>query len=163
MKTLTRMCFALFLMAMGTTVAPRDVYCEEAVSNSDVELLRSDIRTQKAALIADRLKLTNQEADAFWPIYRKYEVELAAINDRKISLMKEYLSVYDKLDDAQTRQLAQRLLEVDQATADLRKHYFGEMEQALPVKTVARWLQLERRLQLFMDAKLAKDLPGMKR
>jgi hypothetical protein len=163
MKIMNRVGVVLCLVLIATMVESRDGYCEEAASNSDIELLRSDIRTQKAALVADRMHLTNREADAFWPIYRKYEVELAAINDRKISLMKDYLSGFNTLDDAQTRQLARRLLEMDQATADLRSRFFDELEQALPVKTAARWLQLERRLQLFLDAKLAKDVPAMPR
>lgn len=156
-----RLYCTLFLVVMATMVQSHDGYGEEPATNSDIELLRSDIRTQKMALIADRMHFTNQEADAFWPIYRKYEVELAAINDRKISLLKEYMSRHDTLNENQTKQLAQGVLEVDQATVDLRKRVFGELEKALSAKTAARWLQLERRLQLFLDAKLAKDVPTL--
>ena len=162
MNTVTRICLPLVLIVAGT-MAPRSGFCEEAVGNSDIELLRSDIRTQKVALITDRMHFTNQEADAFWPMYRKYEVELAAINDRKISLLTDYVSRYDTMNDEQAKQLAQGVLEVDQATADLRKRFFGEFEKALTPKTAARWLQLERRLQLFLDAQLAKDVPTLKR
>jgi hypothetical protein len=157
MKIANRPCVILCLITIWTMIAVPHAYAEEAVSNSDIELLRSDIRTQKAALVADRMQFTNQESDAFWPIYRKYEVELAAINDRKIFLLK------DSMNDDQARQLAQGVLEVDQATVDLRKRFFGELEKVLTAKTAARWLQLERRLQLFLDAKLAKDVPTLKR
>ena len=88
MNTVTRISLP-FVLIMAGIIAPHSGFCEEAVSNSDIELLRSDIRTQKVALITDRMQFTNQEADAFWPMYRKYEVELAAINDRKISLLKD--------------------------------------------------------------------------
>ena len=94
---------------------------------------------------------------------RKYEVELAAINDRKIFLLTDYVSRYDTMNDDQAKQLAQGVLEVDQGTVDLRKRFFGELEKVLTAKTAARWLQLERRLQLFLDAKLAKDVPTLKR
>src|SRR4029077_17158939 len=55
---------------------------EESISNSEFELLRSDIRTKKMTMIAERMEFSGKEADAFWPIYRQYEVELAAINDK---------------------------------------------------------------------------------
>lgn len=163
MKILNRLCMTLFVLMIVLVLQSRDGYCEEPVSNSDIELLRADIRTQKAALIADRMHFTNQESDAFWPIYRKYEVELAAVNDRKISLLKNYVNHYDTMNDDQTKQLAEGVLEVDQATVDLRKRFFSEVEKALTAKTAARWLQLERRLQLYLDAKLAKDVPTLKR
>ena len=163
MKIANRPCVMLCLITIWTMIAVPHAYAEEAVSNSDIELLRSDIRMQKAALVADRMHFTNREADVFWPIYRKYEVELAAINDRKILLLKDYVSRYDTMTDDQAKQLAQGVLEVDQATVDLRRRFFGELEKVLTAKTAARWLQLERRLQLFLDAKLAKDVPTLKR
>jgi hypothetical protein len=162
MYTVTRFCLSFVLIVAGT-MAPHSGFCEEAVSNSDIELLRSDIRKQKVALITDRMQFTNREADAFWPIYRKYEVELAAINDRKIALLKDYVSRYDTMNDEQAKQLAQGVLEADQATAELRRRVFSDLAASLSPKTAARWLQLERRLQLFLDAKLAKDVPTLKR
>lgn len=163
MKIANCPCVILCLITIWTMIAVPHAYAEEAVSNSDIELLRSDIRTQKAALVADRMHFTNREADVFWPIYRKYEVELAAINDRKIFLLTDYVCRYDTMNDDQAKQLAQGVLEVDQGTVDLRKRFFGELEKVLTAKTAARWLQLERRLQLFLDAKLAKDVPTLKR
>ena len=131
----------------------------DGLSESDFELMRSDIRTKKAALIADRMKFTDREAAAFWPVYRQYEADLAAINDKKVSIMKAYMSRHDALTDQQAHQLAQDVFDVDQKTLDLRTRCFGALEKVMPAKTIVRWLQLERRLQLLIDAQLAKDLP----
>lgn len=163
MKIVNSICLCLFVVVTGTLVQSGHGYSEETASNSDIELLRSDIRTQKMKLISERMHLTNQEADTFWPIYRRYEVELATVNDHKIALMKDYLNHYASLDEPRTKQLAQGLIEVDQATVNLRKQFFGEFEKALTAKTAARWLQLERRLQVYLDAQLAKDVPAMAR
>jgi len=162
MKIVNPICVTLCVVAIGMVVQSGYGYCEEKASSSDVELLRSDIRTQKMALISERMHLTNQEADVFWPLYRRYDVELASINDRKMLLLKDYLSHYSTLTEAQTKELAEELIDVDQSTVDLRKRFFGEMQKALTAKTAARWLQLERRLQVFLDAQLAKDIPTMK-
>ena len=67
------------------TVEPSPARGAEGMSESDFELMRSDIRTKKGALIADRMKFTDREAAAFWPVYRQYEADLAAINDKKVS------------------------------------------------------------------------------
>ena len=72
-------------------------WAAEGMSESDFELMRSDIRTKKTALIADRMKFTDREAAVFWPVYRHYEAELAAINDKKVAIMKDYLNRHDAL------------------------------------------------------------------
>lgn len=131
----------------------------DSMSESDFELMRSDIRTKKATLIADRMKFTDREASAFWPVYRQYEADLAAINDKKVSIMKDYMSRHEALTEQQAKQLAEDVFDVDQKTLDLREKCFGALEKAIPAKTIVRWLQLERRLQLLVDAQLAKDLP----
>ena len=131
----------------------------EGMSESDFELMRSDIRTKKGAMIADRMKFTDQEAAVFWPVYRQYEADLAAINDKKVAIMKDYMSRHQSLNDVQAKQLAEDVFEVDRRTVELRQKCFGTLEKTLPAKTIVRWLQLERRLQLLIDAQLAKDLP----
>jgi hypothetical protein len=105
------------------------------------------------------MKFTDREASAFWPVYRQYEADLAAINDKKVSIMKDYMSRHDTLSDQQAKQLAEDVLDVDQKTLDLRAKCFGALEKVLPSKTIVRWLQLERRLQLLIDAQVSKDLP----
>lgn len=131
----------------------------DSMSESDFELMRSDIRTKKATLIADRMKFTDREASAFWPVYRQYEADLAAINDKKVSIMKDYMNRHQSMTDKEAKQLAENVFDVDQKTLDLRTKCFGALEKVLPGKTIVRWLQLERRLQLLVDAQLSKDLP----
>ena len=158
-STVAAVCFAC-LGCLFQSVDPTPARgAAEGMSESDFELMRSDIRTKKAALIADRMKFTDQEAAAFWPVYRQYEADLAAINDKKVSIMKDYMSRHNTLNDKQAKQLAEDVFDVDQKTLDLRTKCFGALEKALPGKTIVRWLQLERRLQLLVDVQLAKDLP----
>jgi len=158
-----RLVAALCLACLGflfLTVVPAPVRgAGDSMSESDFELMRSDIRTKKASLIADRMKFTDREASAFWPVYRQYEADLAAINDKKVSIMKDYMSRHEALTEQQAKQLAEDVFDVDQKTLDLREKCFGALEKAIPAKTIVRWLQLERRLQLLVDAQLAKDLP----
>src|SRR5574337_127759 len=95
-------------------VVPPAAFAEERDVSSDIELLRADLRTKKMQLIADRMQLTREEADVFWPLYRKYQVESAAINDKKIAVMEDYRKSYQSLSDAGAKDLARRVFEVDQ-------------------------------------------------
>lgn len=156
--------FTLNMVAAAFTVPLCPVlYAEERDSGSEFELLRADLRTKKMELVAERMQFTGKEADAFWPLYRKYEVEMAAINDKKIAVIQDYLKLHDNLDNAGAKDLAQRIFAVDQMTLDLRKKYFQEMAGVLSPKTAARFLQLERRLQQLVDIQLASQFPLIKK
>ena len=155
---------ALNIAAASFIVTPYPaVSAEEHISGSDVELLRADLRTKKMELVADRMQFTGKEADAFWPLYRKYEVELAAINDKKIGVIRDYMASHDNLDGQRAKDLAQRVFEVDQMTLDLRKKYFQELTGVMSPKTAVRFLQLERRLQQLLDVQLASGFPLIKK
>lgn len=162
-KVLVTACVLSIVTASLAVTPYHAVSGEEQNSSSDFELLRSDIRTKKMKLLADQMQFTGKEADAFWPLYRKYEVELAAINDKKIAVIKDYLKSHENLDNARAKDLARRVFEVDQLTLDLRKKYFQEIAAVLSPKTAARFLQLERRLQQLVDVQLASDFPLIKK
>src|ERR1700749_576509 len=55
-----------------------------------IDLLRKDVRSQKKQIIAANLKLTDKEAEKFWPIYDRYTADLVKINDKKYALIKQY-------------------------------------------------------------------------
>jgi Spy/CpxP family protein refolding chaperone len=72
---------------MGTTAqtaAPPTAsdQSQHRISDQDTDLMRKDIRSQKKQLIAQNLKLTDQEATKFWPIYDQYTAELVKITTR---------------------------------------------------------------------------------
>ena len=51
------------------------------------ELLRSDVRTQKVAIITEVMGFTEAEDKAFWPIYRQYDAEMSKLGDERVSLI----------------------------------------------------------------------------
>ena len=65
--------------------------------NSIVELLRQDVKTKKIALITEIMQFTEKESAAFWPVFRKYDVELQKIGDERIALIKDYAEKYYRL------------------------------------------------------------------
>ena len=62
--------------------------------NSQIESLRADTRADKVAIITEAMKFTPQESSAFWPIYKKYESDLAKLNDGRVELIKSYAKKY---------------------------------------------------------------------
>jgi hypothetical protein len=127
--------------------------------NSEIELLRSDIRATKQAIITKEMNFTEDQSKAFWPVYRKYENELAKLNDGKVALIKEYMAQYETMNDGKARKLLEDAFELDERTTGLMRKYAVEMGTLLPHRVVTRFFQLERRITRLVDLQIASALP----
>ena len=129
---------------------------------SAVEIMRSDVRTQKVAILTATMELTSDEASAFWPTYREYEVALSAVWDQRLGVIKDYAANYETMTDEVARGLIGRSFAVDEAQVAVEKEYFEKIAEILPVTKAARFVQVERRLNRMIELQIASQLPLVK-
>jgi hypothetical protein len=127
--------------------------------NSEIESMRADTRADKVAIITELMNFTPQESSAFWLIYKKYANDLAQLNDGRVELIKSYADKYPTLTNAEAKQMVEKSFDLEARRVELRKKYFKEFSKQMPATTVARFFQLEHRLDLIIDAELASNLP----
>ena len=77
------------------------------------ELLRSDVRTQKVAILTEVMAFTEAEDKVFWPIYREYETEMATLGDERVALIADYARSYSTMTDDVAQTLATRALDLE--------------------------------------------------
>jgi hypothetical protein len=157
MKTrLHVLCLALGLAAIPTVcVAQSDV-------DSQLEELRADVRADKVDLIAEAMKLNDNESKLFWPIYRRYDTDLASLNDKRIALIKEYAAKFSTMSDSDAKAMLDKGLDFETERAELKKKYAKKFEKAgVSALTTAKFFQLEHRLDALVDLKLASELPSL--
>jgi hypothetical protein len=128
-------------------------------TDQDIDLLRKDIRSQKKQMIAANMKLTDKEAEQFWPIYDQYTAELVRINDKKYAVIKQYAQNYDTLTDDQAVDLIRQAIEVDGSVSQLRLKYIPVFRKVISGKKTATFFQLDRRLVGLIDLQLAAQIP----
>jgi hypothetical protein len=126
------------------------------------ELLRSDIRTQKAAIITEVMGFAESEDAAFWPIYREYDTEMAKLGDERVALIAEYASNYSTLTDAAAEKLAVKALDLEARRQAVKARCYERVRKALSPRTALRFLQVEHQLQLLIDLQISASLPIVK-
>src|SRR3954469_1186800 len=67
------------------SVSGKSAQSEEdgAQLDQDIKLLRKDLRSERKQIGAANMKLTDTEAQQFWPVYDQYTADLAKIGDTK--------------------------------------------------------------------------------
>ena len=124
-----------------------------------IDMLRSDLRAEKTAFIEEEMQFTQQEADGFWPVYKRYEAEIRKVNDERVALIKKYADHYENMTDAVAAQLAKKSLELDVKEAYVRKNYFREFSHVLPATRAAKFIQLDGLINTLVRAQVVAELP----
>jgi hypothetical protein len=123
------------------------------------ELLRSDVRAEKVAIITEVMGFTEAEDAAFWPIYREYDKEMAALGDERAALIADYARQFSSLTDAAADKLALKALDLEARRDAVKAKLYDRVKKALPARTALRVLQVEHQLQLVIDLQIAASLP----
>ena len=142
------------------TPAPSDQRQDRTLNlTAYVELLRSDVRTSKVAIITEVMGFTEAEDAAFWPIYREYDLEMSKLADERVGLIRDYAADYGTLTDEDAAALASRALDLEARRTAARAKCYERVKTALSPRTALRFLQVEHQLQLLIDLQIAAALP----
>jgi hypothetical protein len=128
--------------------------------DQEIAMLRSNLRSNRKQVIADNMRLTDSEAEKFWPIYDQYVNELVNINNAKYALIKEYVQ-NTNMTEEQADSLTKKWLAVDESVVQLRLKYIPIFRRELSAKRTALFFQIDRRVQMLIDLQLASLLPLM--
>ncbi|HTF66333.1 MAG TPA: hypothetical protein VK638_26970 [Edaphobacter sp.] len=124
-----------------------------------VELLRSDVRQQKAQMMGSVMQLSAADATKFWPIYSEYDAELTKLNDLRVANIQNYASSYTEMTDEKADELIRNGLAYRKQRSELLEKYYERVKQALGAITAARFLQIEDQLLLLIDLQIDSSLP----
>jgi hypothetical protein len=124
-----------------------------------VDLLRRDVRQQKAEIMGAVMVLGAVDAAKFWPIYSEYDAELTRLNDQRVENIKEYARSYNQMTDEKADELVQKSLAYQKQRAELLAKTYDRVKQAVGAVTAARFAQVEHQLLLIIDLQIASSLP----
>jgi len=153
-----RRAYLLFIVIVIVIAFAAPAWAGEA-ANANLDILRDTIRANKKALVAVNLGLTDAEAKEFWPVYDRYEKDLKSVNDRLVQVIDDYTSHFKDLSNDQARKLVDDYLAVEEDRAKVRRTYVGDFAKALPGKKVARFYQIENKMDAVVRYDLAATIP----
>jgi len=126
---------------------------------SDIELLRSDLRTEKIDIVKNAIHVEGAKADAFWPVYRKYQGDLDKIGDKRMAMIKDYAANYSAMTDTKAKELVKQAFDVQSQRTALLKKYYSEFSKVLGATEAAKLVQVESLVNSLIDLQVGANLP----
>jgi len=123
------------------------------------ELLRQDISTQKVALITEVMKFTDEESEAFWPVYREFDLEMSKTGDKFLKLIKEYAENFENLTDEKAVELMNKNYDLMEKDIHLKRKYLDEFSKVISPKRATKVMQVINQIDMIIDLQIASQLP----
>lgn len=168
MKTIS---LVLLALAMGVPASAQDSSnqnkaqvvtqsTESATGAADnMGILRDKLKADKKLVVAEAMGMNEKEATAFWPVYELYQKDLSALNDRTMTLLKDYVHNYGGMTDASAKGMVDSFLKIEKDRINLMQSYRPKFQKVLPEVKVARYYQIENKIRAVVNYELASEIP----
>jgi Spy/CpxP family protein refolding chaperone len=113
---------------------------------TDEQIIMKQVMTDKRAVFAQNLQLTDSESRAFWPIYDEYEGKTKKLNDEFLSLVDNYAAKFGSFTDADAAAMLKQKMRIENDRNSLRQSYTKKVAKVLPPLKALRYAQVETRV-----------------
>ena len=140
---------------------------EKSADVVDLQALRKAVQSDRKALVASTLALTDTEAKRFWPLYDAYQRDVDMANRRRVVAVEGLVSRDKPLSDLYAKNLASELIAADEAEVKARRAMQNRLMRGIPTrilppKKAARYLQLEAKIRAVQAYDIASAIPLIK-
>lgn len=152
-KKVVAVVLLVLLPCAAVADSARQGYTEVALAAATLE---------RKAVIADRIELSEEEGREFWPIYNDYLTRHEQLSKRLVDLLQRLSLEFETLDDRTADQLLDDYHEFREDRLALRWKTAKKLRKKIGSKRVARFYQIENKLDTLMDMDLVKNVPLVK-
>ena len=151
-------CLLVITLAITLFGSTGSVFAQDEPADN-MEIVKEKIQTDKKLFVATNMRLTESEAKAFWPVYEAYQKELSKLKDREIQLIGDFAANYQTMSNDVAKNLLEESLSIDSDYQKLRQSYLDKFRGILPDTKVARYYQLESKINAVYEYEIAKKIP----
>ena len=146
-------------LAAALAFAPPALAQDKAADAADLQALKLAVRSDKRAVVASAMKLTDAEASKFWPLYDEFQKKIEALNRRNTRLIEDVVAQNRPLSDVLAKSVLKESLAIDAEEVRIRRAYQNRLSRVLPAAKVLRYLQLENKIKTIQDYEIAAVMP----
>ncbi|MDH3788413.1 MAG: hypothetical protein OES53_07600 [Xanthomonadales bacterium] len=150
----------LICFLLATPLAAQQSLTAEAQRN--VNISRKMVDDKRNTQIAMFMSFSQEEKEKFWPLYREYREAMAGVGDKRLAVIVDYANNVERMTDPLAKQLLDRSFKVDKEFIQTKERYVKKFRRILPDIKVVRLMQLENRMDIAVDMKVAEGIPLMK-
>jgi Skp family chaperone for outer membrane proteins len=151
MKTKTTL-FAIGLLLMISPLFAQTI-------DDYLEVARDVLNSEKKAVVAEAMTLSDSESGPFWEMYNEYNAELYKVHTKRVNIIKDFAANYESMSDAKADELWTNSMAYQTELLKLNKAYYKKFKKIVPAGKAALYFQLENKIASLINAELALEIP----
>lgn len=153
--------YALSLALLLLFTNPVQAQTLNAQARSDIAISQALINDKRNTALAFNMSFTDEERDAFWPLYRQYRDAMSNVGNRKLDVIIDYAEHFENMSQDKAQELLDRHMIYEEQALKVKQLYIEKFRRILPNTKVTRLFQLENRMDAAIGLKLSEGIPLM--
>jgi len=146
-----------YLLLVVALLLPQIAFAQD--TTNVMELVRTDLKLKKKAIIGENLNLTEAQSKIFWRIYNEYEYQLNKLGDKMIDNIEKFAQNFDNLSDDMAEEILDNSFDNNEEKLDLLKDVTKEIADKISYKVAVRFYQIEKLLTTMIDLQVLSSIP----
>ena len=128
-------------------------------NKEEVDLMQAAFGMDKKAAVAEFVKPSPAQKDAFWKLYDEYETQRKELGKQRITLLEEYAGKYQTMTSEQADAWTKKVMDLQKKTDGLITTYYGKVRSATDGIVALQFYQMENFVLAAIRAQVLEQVP----
>ncbi len=128
-------------------------------NKEEVDLLQAAFGMEKKAVVANFVKPSATQNDAFWKLYDEYETQRKELGKQRIALLAQYADQYLTMTPEQADAWTKKVIELQKKTDALLALYYAKVKTITDGLVATQFYQIENYILTAIRAKILQEVP----
>jgi Spy/CpxP family protein refolding chaperone len=116
--------------------------------------MTEQIRTERIAFFTEKIGLTVEEAQTFWPVYHEMDKKKTDFFEERAGIVRRFMNEQDKLSEKEISKLLDRMVAIQQQETEIAVTYDARFRKLLPESKVMKYYMAEFQFRSFLLQKM---------
>jgi len=146
-----------YILIIAATLLATFTYAQS--NKEEVDLMQAAFGIDKKAAVAEFVKPSAAQKDAFWKLYDDYETQRKDLGKERIELLKQYASQYKTMTSEQADAWTKKAMDLQKKTDNLITTYYGKVKAISDGIVALQFYQIENYILAGIRAQLLENIP----
>jgi hypothetical protein len=132
-------------------------------NKEEVDLMQAAFGMDKKAAVADFVKPSATQKDAFWKLYDEYETQRKVLGKQRIELLQQYAAQYQTMTSEQADVWTKKVIELQKKTDNLIVTYYDKIKAISDGIVATQFYQIEGFILTAIRAQILQQVPFLEK
>jgi hypothetical protein len=132
-------------------------------NKEEVDLMQAAFGMDKKSAVADFVKPSAAQKDAFWKLYDEYETQRKVLGKQRITLLEEYAAQYQTMTSEQADAWTKKVIGLQQKTDKLIVTYYDKVKAISDGIVATQFYQIENYILTAIRAQILEQVPFLQK